>query len=421
MVSKRKMIASHAALFLYIFIIFISIPYILGVTKTIGGLFGPHVFGWVVVSLTVGIYAAVFIMLRKKKEDPNADTSRSLFWVSIIAAVYLLLAGFLWKQAVETVHLMEYGLLSWLLFQALRYHIYDVSLFIRSAFIVLLIGILDEIIQWFTPGRTWGFGDIWMNFVAGILLQIGVWKVVWKEKSSTKATPPSVSAISVWLITSLLLLGLCVSNTNSRFFYFKNRHPFLSNFHVDQGMTQDFGHIFRDPEIGIFYSRFTREELAAIDAYGAGIHQQPLVLGKLASNGFQELLESYTARTFPFLLELRLHAILRDGNYDLAGKSAVGRNENFLTAAYRENQILLQYYGGTLRRSIYVWPAGRSEKIKRRINTRQPYDSPANARLITEFSEKGIWTGIIILIAAVCWLNLVYRKRYRETDDHKSY
>lgn len=417
MASKQKMILYHTALFFYILIIFISIPYIPVLTKTVSGMFGKNIFGWVVVSLIAGIYLTTFLFLKNRRDNPHLEVQGSLFWVSIIAVLYLLLAGLLWRQAVETVHLMEYGLLSWLLFQVLRFHVRDVSLFVRAAAIVLFIGTLDEIIQWFTPGRMWGAHDIWMNFLAGALIQIGLWKGLWQVGSGKRISPESITAVSAWLIASLLLLGLCMSNTQSRFSYYKNQVSFLSNFHEERGMVQDYGHIINDPEIGIFYSRFTREELESIDKYSAKITRKPLVLSGLSPPEFRNLLDAYSPRTFPFLRELKLHAILRDGNFDLASKAGAGRRQGFLTAAYRENQILLKYYGDTLRRTVYIWPRGRAVKIENRIKPKERYESPANTRLVTEFSEKGIWTAIFLVIAAIIGFNMAFRKGYPVAND----
>jgi len=417
MASEQKTIVLHAALLLYLLVIFLSIPYIPSVTKAVGSLFGQHVFGWVVVLLTLVIYTATCLLIRKNRPG---DIRRSLLWISIVAGLYLLLAAMRWKQAVETLHLMQYGLLSWLLFQTLQHRIRDGSLFLRCTLIVLFIGILDEIIQWFTPGRTWGFNDIWTNLSAGVLVQIAAWKVFWKVEGRVRIPPGSIRAASVWGVASLLLIGLCISNTHSRFFYYKKKCPYLANFPAEKGMMQDFGHIISDPEIGIFYSRFTVEELGLIDRQGVRIHREPLVLGGLTSREYRKLLKAYTAHAFPFLKELQLHAILRDGNYDLASRAGSGRNETLLEAAYRENQILLTYYGNTLKRSVYVWPRGRMESIQDRLVPRERYESPANTRLVTEFTEKGIWTGIVILIAVVFGFNLAYARHYDDDRDQKN-
>jgi VanZ family protein len=418
MASGQKTFVLNAALFLYILVIFLSIPYIPLVTKAVGSLFGQHVFGWIVVLLTLGIYSVTCVLIRKNRPR---DISRSLLWISIVAGLYLLLAAMRWRQAVETLHLMQYGLLSWLLFQTLQHRIQDGSLFLRCALIVLFIGILDEIIQWFTPGRTWGFNDIWTNFSAGALVQIAAWKVFWRAEGRVRIPPGSIRAASAWGVASLLLIGLCISNTHSRFFYYKKKHPYMANFPAEKGMMQDFGHIISDPQIGNFYSRFTVEELRRIDLYGVRVHREPLVMGGLTSREYRKLLKAYTARTFPFLRELQLHAILRDGNYDLARKAGSGRNETLLEAAYRENQILLTYYGNTLKRSVYVWPRGRMESIEDRIVPRERYESPANTRLVTELSEKGVWTGIFMLIAVVSGLNLAYGRHYGDDSEQKPF
>ncbi|MBD3871962.1 MAG: VanZ family protein, partial [Acidobacteria bacterium] len=58
-------------------------------------------------------------------------------------------------QPEEAVHFLEYGVLGVLLFRALSTHIHDGSVFAAGALIGILVGIFDEIIQWFVPGRYW--------------------------------------------------------------------------------------------------------------------------------------------------------------------------------------------------------------------------------------------------------------------------
>ena len=78
-------------------------------------------------------------------------------------------------DVVESFHFVEYGLLTLLFYRVWR-PIGDLSVFVLPVLAGLLVGTLDEWLQWFVPSRVGEMRDVVLNGVAiacGLLFSIG--------------------------------------------------------------------------------------------------------------------------------------------------------------------------------------------------------------------------------------------------------
>jgi len=186
-------------------------------------------------------------------------------WLLGLTGVYIYLTLKLWNSPVEVTHFLEYGLLSILVFRALNHHIKDKSIYFSSAFIILIIGTLDEIIQWIVPGRVWNFKDIKLNLLSGGLIQLAIWQVMRPKSVSKKINKKSLRMFAAAFASSLIILGLCVSNTPDRVYRYTQKIPLLSFLQKEEAMSE-FGYKHKDPEIGVFYSRLSLKSLYRTDS-----------------------------------------------------------------------------------------------------------------------------------------------------------
>ena len=70
----------------------------------------------------------------------------------------------------ERIHLIEYGLLSVLVFKALEFDLRKKGvLYVLSFFIVVIIGSVDEFIQYILPNRVGDLKDVFLNAFSGLL------------------------------------------------------------------------------------------------------------------------------------------------------------------------------------------------------------------------------------------------------------
>ena len=116
---------------------------------------------------TVGLVVALYIVALTWKGLAYAGVS-----ALNIALIGLYNAGYLWmivhsKGFDKKLHYVEYGILTWLAFLAFRERFGDARSFLYSMLLVIGVGCLDEMVQYFVPGRSFDPGDMLSNVIAG--------------------------------------------------------------------------------------------------------------------------------------------------------------------------------------------------------------------------------------------------------------
>ncbi len=84
----------------------------------------------------------------------------------------------------EAVHYLQYGMLSLLLYRAFTHRVRDYSIYAAVIIAGTMVGMVDETVQWLTPGRHFGVRDIWLNFTAVALVQ-----AAWRQVSGRRSSP----------------------------------------------------------------------------------------------------------------------------------------------------------------------------------------------------------------------------------------
>jgi hypothetical protein len=115
-------------------------------------------------------------------------SSQGAAWVQIKSvACYIVLFGMIGIIAIhlkipeERIHLVEYGLLSFLVYGALRFDFSGFTLFVLTCVIVSGFGFLDEVIQGILPNRYFGWRDVLLN-AAGGLMGVGLIAFVFSKQ-----------------------------------------------------------------------------------------------------------------------------------------------------------------------------------------------------------------------------------------------
>lgn len=185
------------------------IPHARSVQKFVYDNYGKNLFGYLV--LIIVVLCLIGGILYLTRNTARGVSVRNYLWLVGVAGVYGYVTLKLWKHPEEAIHFLEYGLLSFLFHRALRHHVHDVTIYFTASFIVLFVGTIDEIIQFIIPSRVGDFRDVWLNFLGGALLQIGLWKGIRPESISGTIRLGSVRILSVTVVCCLILLGLCAS------------------------------------------------------------------------------------------------------------------------------------------------------------------------------------------------------------------
>ncbi len=136
--------------------------------KTLGLAFDA--LGYAVLTLTTAVFA---IYINRHRERFSAF---SLLLLALFATVYFYLLKYQCRFPAERLHLMEYGLLAYLFYRALRFDFSKASAYVLGFLLSSGFGFMDEVIQYFLPNRVFELRDVMTNVAASALglLVVGV-------------------------------------------------------------------------------------------------------------------------------------------------------------------------------------------------------------------------------------------------------
>ena len=298
MVRRRLVVALAAAA-----TVILSAPFVQQAFTAASTAWAPYfrTVGMAATALPVGIALLVAaVRIRDRRPARYLALASSL----AIATTYILIDALSFAEAF---HFVEYGLLAWLFYLALRTRD-DGSVFLLPLLAGVLVGTLDEWFQWFIPIREGEARDIVLNGVAigcGLLFATAIDP---PTGLSVALRRESAARVRMWGGAALALFGL--------FF-----------------LTVHIGHDVHGPEIGAFRSRYTAAELAVLT---------------------RDRAERWRAR--PPLVQRRLS---REDQYLTEGLWHVQRRNQAWSAgdvadAWRENQILEKFYAPVLEAPTYA-------------------------------------------------------------------
>ncbi len=362
---------------------------------------GKEFFTYIVLSvvgigLALLLYSFIFRLKVKKVSQ--------YVWLLLCAGLYLYFTLKLKEHPEEAFHFLEYGLLSYFFFRALSQKIRDITVYITAALFVLLVGTLDESLQWATPRRVWDYKDIGLNLLAGGIFLLGIWKGIKPEMICKPVRKKSVTILTGILTVNLLLIGLCLSNTPASVNRYAGTISALSWLQNEEPMTE-YGYRHNDPEIGILYSRFTLEDLRNIDLINGETSGKILFENIDDELKYEDFIRVYNQTTNPFLYELAVHLSRRNNSfYDLNEADSQYNNTELANTAFRENLIAEKYFGNTLRHSGLAWPDQIVNELKEKASlSKEDYISNAGSEIITSFSLNAAWTAIVAALIVV-WI-----------------
>jgi len=373
--------------------IFFTVPFARSIQRFVSEKWGSELFGYtVLISTGIVFFLALYILIFKLK----IRSASNYIWLFAIGCTYVYFTLKLWESPEEAIHFLEYGLLGFFIFNALKLQIKDRSIFVTAFLIGCLIGIFDEILQWIVKERFWDFRDVGLNALSSGLFQAAVWLGIKPKEISQKTPLRSLRTVSIYLAANILLLGLCFSNTPKRVQSYTKALPFLSFLQQEEAMNQ-FNLKHKDPEIGTFYSRLTIDQLLSIDRRNAKDYGQ--VLHEWKEKDYAEYLRAHPGIWVPMLYEIRVHIFRRDKRYEraLQSENEKQKKQNMFIA-FKENEILEKYFGHTMKESPYAWSEETSARVEAQIDKNISYKSPVSASFFSPKSEKQMWVVILVFL-----------------------
>lgn len=246
---------------------------------------------------------------------------RSHFPALRIAGVLVVLTAFVAgafhlaaKSAEEAMHFVQYGVLYGLVLRALLHRMRDGGVFILAWLVCAIAGALDEWIQWAVPGRYWDFRDLVLNGVSALFglafFTLGP-RPVFLGSAFAAITVRRICRAGLVLV---LILAVSYSNTPAATRAMVERFPMFAEASRGWDEMAEYGHLYRDPDCGVFRSRLAPDQLAATDrARAAEAAARLPVTDVINLDVYREFIEkTHTPLSDPFLHELRVHLFRRD-------------------------------------------------------------------------------------------------------------
>ncbi|UCH45124.1 MAG: VanZ family protein [Nitrospiraceae bacterium] len=374
-------------------IIFTTIPLARGLQKLVYDTVGKEFFTYFVLfTVLAGLIVLLYILIIKLQVRKPSQ----YLWIILCSGTLIYFTFQLRKHPEEAIHLLEYGVLACLLLNALGHRIKDWTAYITAGLLVVFIGTVDECVQWVLPSRVWDYKDVGINALAGVLSLLAINRGMRPASLQGKVTPYSVHWLAAAATVIIILLGLCLSNTPRAVSLYTEEFPALSWLRSEEPMTE-YGYKHREPEIGTFYSRFTKEELRKLDSrYGEE-------LGKVISAGWddediQSLTEQYTPVTTPFLHEFLVHVLRMKKHY--TGFIDDRDTESARTALF-EQRILKKYFPETLISSGLAVDDSALVNLEKTVALNQGEYLSQAGKLITAFNLKDIWIMLVVALVMV--------------------
>ncbi len=396
---------------LFTILIYSTIPLARSFQKIIYASVGKEFFTYSVLFVIIaGLISILYALLFKLR----VKSISQYIWLIISGGMFIFFTIHLSHYPEEAVHLLEYGLLAYLVFKALSHRVRDWTVYISAVGLTAFIGTGDEFIQWLVPTRVWDYRDVQINAAAGAFFLIAISKGIRPEIISQPVKRYSVKILAGIITLNLVFLGFCLSVTPRTLDIYTSLCNSISWLQHEETMTE-YGYLHSDKEIGAIYSRFMLEDLEKID-YQQGEDYGKLVYQYMHSKGEKKkLIKIYTPNTNPFLFEFLIHVLRRNKDFEEIPliESIMEKNEKS-NRAYRENLIVEKYFKTTLEHSGLKWPESRSESIQKASSLWEEEYTSTTGHVITMFSIKTVWI-IITAMLAVVWISAgFWRKRLND-------
>ena len=367
-------------------IIFATIPIARSLQSFVSDRLGPDSFLYI--SAAVVAAAAVWaVRFLKRRHTPAIG----YLWLLAVAIAYASYAFQLRRNPIEAIHLIEYGLLSILVFRALVHRIRDVSIYLIAILVVGIIGVMDEWIQWIVPSRFWDLRDVQINLIAASLTQLAIGAGLRPQLVSGWPSAANMKRLCAVIALGLTMLGLSYAHTPARIAAYATSIPGLSFLLSSKSMMVEYGYFHEDPDIGNFRSRFTLEELEKHDR-DRGLELAKAFDDFISDEKFGEFQELYSVPRDAYIHEAGIHLFRRNRYLDISMTQETRRFLHY-NIALRENQILEKYFPTGLDNSTHVWTDDIKKHVDGLADKDPVYESRVSKDLITRASERQVFSA----------------------------
>jgi VanZ like protein len=314
----------------------------------------PRQFVTIVGGSVAAVVALGVLMAVSRIRDRRAPRYAALLLALALGIGYSVAfrSGVAEVDSVERVHFVEYGLIALLFYRVWR-PVGDPSIFAVPLLAGLIVGTLDEWLQWFVPVRVGEARDVFLDVIAVVCGLLFAGAIEPPATFTMRLKPRSISRIGLMTASALLLFA-----------------GFLNSVHL--------GHMLEDKGVGLFKSRYSVEQLEALsrDREIRWRTHPPIVLKRFSRE------DQYMDEGLWHIR--RRNESWADGDY---------------AKAWHENQILERFFAPVLDTSSYAaahgsrWPAEqRADAETRAEGTSATFVSDAEPLPILVWPRTLFWS-----------------------------
>jgi hypothetical protein len=352
--------------------------------------------GWFTVFVLVAMAIIGLAVVRFVRRLSIRLTTADIVWLVVVGGFSVWWVWHLRAIPEEAVHLLEYAIMAALFYLAMRPPQTNIATMVSAVLLGTIMGTVDEIIQWITPQRYWEYRDVGINAGACILGMIAVWRL--DPGPWTRSTPWDIRFTLRVAAVLIVLLTLTLANTPPRAAWYSARLPLLGFLSHPSNEMAEYGHLHVVPGLGAFKSRLTIDQL--IDEDRRRFDDVSSVLDRYPSERYRDFLWDHQGYADPLLYEARVHIFSRDVHIRRAREAALGSSDEMwhATWAFRENEILEEYFGNTLRHSAYQLTPAERKGLQGLLDPDRHFVSRNARHLVTWIGESRLRTLLLAIV-----------------------
>ncbi len=393
-------------LVIWLLCIFVATPFARQILYTLRGVFGESGIIWLICG---GAFVSAITLVSKNggfKFSRAAVRSGSLLFAGFVIASYALR-----RRPEEVVHLVEYGVLSFLVLNVLKRESATLPLHLSALALTASVGVLEELYQWALPSRVFDYRDIAVNLFAATVVQLSLCFGAWRDLRARVFASKDLSVLVQSILLLVSLIFLCLLLTPTTISRIVTAFPTFS--YLEDEAVTDFGFDAVTAHGIRFRSHFTRDGRSLIDeARGDEVSER---IGRgFTSKGDASSLPADTKD--PFLHETVIHLVRRD-SYLQKFKDDSTRKEAARIALGEERILRDSYSRSTHRQRL---SDADMDKLKSAAGENFSYTSPVAKHLFTKFNRSILqlfFCGIIIFLSV---FSLLLRNRRNDSASKTS-
>lgn len=393
--GRRK--AAWIHLIAFTLLVYATVPLARTIQGAVADRWGREAFKHGVIAVVVLLGLALLLALRRVAAQA---TWGQRAWLVVVAAVTVARVRLLETSPEEAVHFLEYGVLGVLAFRALGHRLHDAGVYTCAALLCALLGLGDEVLQWVTPRRYFDFRDVGFNALGSVLALVGLALGLRPAWVAPRLSAASVS-LACRLATALVLaLGACASNTPARVRAYAEAVPGLGFLARTAGPMSEFGHRHVVPDLGVFTSRMTLDELRAEDER-RGVEAGRVLDEWRDPARYAEFVVRWSPGVDAFVHEARVHVFRRDRFRDRVrepGEDQERKVREHATIAMKEDEILERWFGRAIAAARMGMPEDERARLRPLVLRDETYESAVSAGVHWRMTEGQLWLGLVALV-----------------------